>query len=69
MTDLVAEVMSHREFASLLNEVPQVTRGILRGVAARLRAPTPTSCTNQPGWPSTNPHPVRRLRGTENREK
>jgi CRP/FNR family cyclic AMP-dependent transcriptional regulator len=37
-TDLVAEVMSHQEFASLLIEVPDVTRGILRGVAARLRA-------------------------------
>ena len=36
--DLVVEVMSHQEFASLLIEVPQVTRGILRGVAARLRA-------------------------------
>jgi hypothetical protein len=31
-------VMSHQEFASLLIEVPDVTRGILRGVAARLRA-------------------------------
>jgi CRP-like cAMP-binding protein len=37
-TDLVAEVMSHQEFASLLVEVPYVTRGILKGVAARLRA-------------------------------
>jgi CRP-like cAMP-binding protein len=36
-TELVAEVMSHQEFASLLYEVPQVTRGILKGVAARLR--------------------------------
>ena len=33
-TDLVAEVMSHQEFASLLFDVPQVTRGILKGVAA-----------------------------------
>src|SRR5579862_5471811 len=37
-TDLVAEVMSHQEFASLLEEVPYVSRGILKGVAARLRA-------------------------------
>ena len=37
-TDLVAEVMSHQEFASLLVEVPYVTRSILKGVAARLRA-------------------------------
>jgi CRP-like cAMP-binding protein len=37
-TDLVAEVMSHREFATLLMDVPEVTRGILKGVAARLRA-------------------------------
>jgi CRP-like cAMP-binding protein len=37
-SDLVAEVMSHQEFATLLVDVPQVTRGILRGVAARLRA-------------------------------
>ena len=37
-TDLVAEVMSHQELASLLVNVPYVTRGILKGVAARLRA-------------------------------
>ncbi len=37
-TDLVAEVMSHQEFASLLMGAPNVTRGILKGVAARLRA-------------------------------
>jgi CRP-like cAMP-binding protein len=37
-TDLVAEVMSHQEFATLLVDVPYVTRGILKGVAARLRA-------------------------------
>jgi CRP-like cAMP-binding protein len=37
-TDLVAEVMSHQEFATLLMDVPEVTRGILKGVAARLRA-------------------------------
>jgi CRP-like cAMP-binding protein len=37
-SELVAEVMSHQEFASLLVDVPQVTRGILKGVAARLRA-------------------------------
>ncbi len=37
-TDLVVEVMSHQEFASLLIDAPQVTIGILKGVAARLRA-------------------------------
>ena len=37
-TDLVAEVMSHQEFAVLLMDVPEVTRGILKGVAMRLRA-------------------------------
>jgi CRP-like cAMP-binding protein len=37
-TDLVAEAMSHREFASLLIDAPSVTSGILKGVAARLRA-------------------------------
>ena len=37
-SDLVAGVMSHQEFASLLMTVPVVTRGILKGVAARLRA-------------------------------
>jgi CRP-like cAMP-binding protein len=37
-TDLVVEVMSHQEFASVLVDVPLVTRGILKGVAARLRA-------------------------------
>jgi CRP-like cAMP-binding protein len=37
-SDLVAGVMSHAEFASLLMDVPVVTRGILRGLAARLRA-------------------------------
>jgi CRP-like cAMP-binding protein len=36
-TDLVAEVMREHEFATLLMDVPEVTRGILRGVAARLR--------------------------------
>ena len=37
-TDLEAEVMSHQEFATLLVDVPSVTRGILKGVASRLRA-------------------------------
>ena len=36
--DLVAEVMSHQEFASLLVDVPTVTRGILKGAASRVRA-------------------------------
>jgi CRP-like cAMP-binding protein len=46
-TDLVAEVMSHQEFSTLLVEVPQVTRGILRGVAARLRT-ADTTLVHQP---------------------
>ena len=37
-TDVVAEVLSHQELARLLVDVPTVTRGILKGVAARLRA-------------------------------
>jgi CRP/FNR family transcriptional regulator, cyclic AMP receptor protein len=37
-TDLVARVMSHQEFTGLLMDVPEVTRGILKGVATRLRA-------------------------------
>jgi CRP-like cAMP-binding protein len=37
-TDVVAEVAGHREFVTLLNDVPDLTRSILRGVAARLRA-------------------------------
>src|SRR5437660_312493 len=34
-TELVAEVMSHQEFAVLLMDVLEVIRGILKGVAAR----------------------------------
>ena len=37
-SDLEAEVVGHREFTSLLIEAPSLTRNILRGVAARLRA-------------------------------
>jgi CRP-like cAMP-binding protein len=37
-TDLVADVMSHQEFATLLMNAPNVTTAILKGVAARLRA-------------------------------
>ncbi len=37
-TDLVAEAMSAREFWSALEQSPQLTRSILKGVAARLRA-------------------------------
>ena len=36
-TDLVVEVMSHAEFTAFLVEVPELTRSILKGVAARLR--------------------------------
>jgi CRP-like cAMP-binding protein len=36
-TEVTAEVMSRSEFATLLESAPSVTRGILRGVAARLR--------------------------------
>ena len=34
-SDLEAEVIGHREFASLLLEAPTMTRNILKGVAAR----------------------------------
>jgi CRP-like cAMP-binding protein len=37
-TDLVVEVMSYQEFMILLLDAPNVTRSILKGVAARLRA-------------------------------
>jgi CRP-like cAMP-binding protein len=37
-TDLVAEVAGHREFLTLMLDAPELTRSILRGVAARLRA-------------------------------
>jgi CRP-like cAMP-binding protein len=37
-SDLVAEIMSHQEFTTLLMDFPEVTRAILKGVAARLRA-------------------------------
>jgi hypothetical protein len=37
-TDLVAQVMSHQEFTALLMDVPEVTRGILKGVATGLPA-------------------------------
>jgi CRP/FNR family transcriptional regulator, cyclic AMP receptor protein len=37
-SDLVAEVIAHRDFTGLLVEAPTVTRNILKGIAARLRA-------------------------------
>jgi CRP-like cAMP-binding protein len=37
-TEIAAEVMSYQEFATLLLDTPSVTLGILKGVAARLRA-------------------------------
>jgi CRP-like cAMP-binding protein len=36
-TDLLDQVMRQQEFAALLMDVQEVTRGILRGVAGRLR--------------------------------
>jgi CRP-like cAMP-binding protein len=37
-TDLVIEVLTAREFASLLADVPGITLSVLKGIAARLRA-------------------------------
>ena len=37
-TDLVAQVMSHREFDQMLHDVPGLARDLLVGVAGRLRA-------------------------------
>jgi CRP/FNR family cyclic AMP-dependent transcriptional regulator len=37
LTDLVGEVMSHREFDQMLHDVPGMARKLLVGLAARLR--------------------------------
>jgi CRP/FNR family cyclic AMP-dependent transcriptional regulator len=73
-TDVVAEVMSHQELARLLVDVPTVTRGILKGVAARLRAtdgilfPNPASSQPVDHWHApTQPSPPDRTPTSVNR--